>query len=225
MLITRKVGAKKVYIAHIGTGNFHEGNARIYTDHSLWTADTRITTEVSRLFEFFNHNYKPGIYRELIVSPFNTRRRIAELIDTEIKNAKDGKPAYMVIKLNNLVDEELVRKLYKASQAGVKIQMLIRGICSLVAGIPGLSENIEIRSVLDRYLEHSRVMIFANGGNERIFIGSADWMGRNLDLRIEVITPIYDNEIKKNIRKIINIQLNDNTNCLLYTSPSPRDRG
>ncbi len=211
VLITRKVGAKKVYIAHIGTGNFHEGNARIYTDHSLWTADTRITTEVSRLFEFFNHNYKPGIYRELIVSPFNTRRRIAELIDTEIKNAKDGKPAYMVIKLNNLVDEELVRKLYKASQAGVKIQMLIRGICSLVAGIPGLSENIEIRSVLDRYLEHSRVMIFANGGNERIFIGSADWMGRNLDLRIEVITPIYDNEIKKNIRKIINIQLNDNT--------------
>ncbi len=211
VLITRKVGLKKVDIAHIGTGNFHEGNTRIYTDHSLWTADTRITHEVAKLFEFFRHNFKPGIYRELIVSPFNTRRRITELIDVEIKNAKEGKPAYMVIKLNNLVDEELVRKLYKASQAGVKIQMLIRGICSLMAGIPGLSENIEIRSVLDRYLEHSRVMIFANGGNERIFIGSADWMGRNLDMRIEVITPIYDTEIKKNIRKIINIQLNDNT--------------
>ncbi len=211
VLITRKVGLKKIEIAHIGTGNFHEGNACIYTDHSLWTADARITSEVAKLFDFFNHNYKPGIYRELIVSPFNTRRRISELIDIEIKNAKESKPAYMVIKLNNLVDEELVRKLYKASQAGVKIQMLIRGICSLVAGIPGLSENIEIRSVLDRYLEHSRVMIFANGGNERLFIGSADWMGRNLDLRIEVITPIHDVEIKKNIRKIINIQLNDNT--------------
>jgi len=211
ILITRKIGLKKIDIAHVGTGNFHEGNARIYTDHSLWTADKRITSEVSKLFEFFNFNYKPGVYRELIVSPFNTRRRLAELIDIEIKNAKEGKPAYMVIKLNNLVDEELVRKLYKASQAGVKIQMLIRGICSLMAGIPGLSENIEIRSVVDRYLEHSRVMIFANGGNERVFIGSADWMGRNLDLRIEVIAPIYDPEIKKNIRKIINIQLNDNT--------------
>lgn len=211
ILITRKIGLKRIDIAHVGTGNFHEGNARIYTDHSLWTTDKRITSEVSKLFEFFNFNYKPGVYRELIVSPFNTRRRLTELIDAEIKNAKEGKPAYMVIKLNNLVDEELVRKLYKASQAGVKIQMLIRGICSLKAGVPGLSDNIEIRSVLDRYLEHSRVMIFANGGNEKIYIGSADWMGRNLDLRIEVITPIYDPEIKKNIRKIINIQLNDNT--------------
>lgn len=211
ILITRKVGTKKIDIAHIGTGNFHEGNAKIYTDLSLWTADIRITSEVSRLFSFFHHNYKPGVYRELIVSPFNTRRRLYELIDNEIKNAKEKKPAYMIIKLNNLVDEELVRKLYKAGQAGVKIHMLIRGICSLKAGVPGLSENIEVRSILDRYLEHTRVMIFANGGNEKFYIGSADWMGRNLDLRIEVMTPILDNDLKKNIRKIINIQLNDNT--------------
>lgn len=211
ILITKKVGAKKIDLAHVGTGNFHEGNAKIYTDLSLWTGDTRITAEVTKLFSFFNHNYKPGTYRELMVSPFNTRRRIFELIDNEIKNAKENKPAYMIIKLNNLVDEELVRKLYKASQAGVKIHMLIRGICSLVAGIPGLSENIEVRSVLDRYLEHSRILIFANNGNEKVFIGSADWMGRNMDLRIEVMTPIFSPELKKNIRKIVNIQLNDNT--------------
>lgn len=223
ILITRKIGNKKVDLAHIGTGNFHEGNAKIYTDLSLWTADLRITTEVARLFSFFNHNYKPGVYRELIVSPFNTRRRIHELIDNEIKNAKENKPAYMTIKLNNLVDEELIRKLYKASQAGVKIHMLVRGICSLVAGVPGLSENIEVRSILDRYLEHSRVMIFANGGKEKIFIGSADWMGRNLDLRIEVMTPIYDIELKKNIKKIINIQLNDNTKARIIDAELKND--
>lgn len=211
ILITRKVGTKKIDLAHIGTGNFHEGNAKIYTDLSLWTADIRITSEVSRIFDFFNRNYKPGVYRELIVSPFNTRRRIYELIDIEIKNAKEDKPAFIIIKLNNLVDEELIRKLYKASQAGVKIHMLVRGICSLVAGIPGLSENIEVRSILDRYLEHTRVLIFANGGREKTYIGSADWMGRNMDLRIEVMTPIHDIDLKKNIRKIINIQLNDNT--------------
>ncbi len=211
ILIHRKSGNSKVSIAHIGSGNFHEGNAKIYTDLSLWTVDLRLTNEVEQIFDFFNYNYRPGTYRELIVSPFNPRYRWIDLINQEIKNAQHGKQAYIILKLNNLVDEELILKLYEASQAGVKIQLIIRGICSLIAGKKGLSENIEARSILDRNLEHARVLIFANGGDERVYIGSADWMGRNMDLRLEVMTPIFNKDIKKNIKKIINIQLNDNT--------------
>ena len=211
ILIQRRKGNSKVSIAHIGSGNFHEGNAKIYTDLSLWTVDVRLTNEVERLFEFFKFNYKPGTYKELLVSPFNTRRRLMELIEQEIKKVKQGKEGYIMLKLNNLVDEELIQKLYKASQAGVKIQLIIRGICSLVAGKKGLSENIDARSILGRYLEHARIMIFGSGIHERIYIGSADWMGRNMDLRLEVMTPIFNKDIKKNIRKLIGIQLNDNT--------------
>ncbi len=211
ILIQRKHGNSKVSIAHVGSGNFHEGNAKIYTDLSLWTVDTRISSEVEKVFDFFNFNYKPGTYTDLIVSPFNPRQRWIELIDREIKHVEQGKTGHIILKLNNLVDEELILKLYEASQSGVKIQLIIRGICSLIAGKKGLSENIEVRSILDRYLEHARVLIFSNGGDEQIYIGSADWMGRNMDLRLEVMAPIFNKEIKKNIRKLINIQLNDNT--------------
>ena len=211
ILIVRKTKEKQELIAHIGTGNFHEGTASLYTDVSLWTANPKITREVNKLFDFFKNNYRPGTYRELIVSPFNVRRKIYDLIDTEIKNAKTGKPAHIIIKLNNLVDTDMVKRLYKASQAGVKIQMIIRGICSLVPGIKGFSENIEVVSILDKYLEHSRILMFANGGKEKYFICSADWMGRNLDRRIEVTTPIYSEEIKKDLRHTLELQLNDNT--------------
>lgn len=211
IVITRKKRNKIQYISHIGTGNFHEGTASLYTDISLWTADPQIGKEVDKLFDFFKNNYKRATFRELVVSPFNVRRRILELIDTEIRNAKNGEPAYIILKLNNLVDNEIVRRLYKASEAGVRIQMIIRGICSLVPGVKGLSENIEVISILDRFLEHSRILVFANGGDEKYFISSADWMGRNLDRRVEVTVPIHNEEIKNDLRKVLDFQLSDNT--------------
>lgn len=210
IVITRKRKNTVQYFAHVGTGNFHEKTARFYTDVSLWTSDNRISKEVYKVFDFFKANYKRGIYRNLIVSPFNVRRKFSDLIETEMKNARAGKEAYIIIKLNNLVDEEMIEKLYKASQAGVQIHLIIRGICCLVPGIEGVSENIKVVSILDRYLEHTRVLVFGNGGNELMYISSGDWMGRNLDRRVEVGAPIYDNEIKADIRKTLDFQLNDN---------------
>lgn len=210
VVITRKVRSQIQHIAHIGTGNFHEGTAKVYTDISLWTANSKISREVYKVFEFFNSNYKRGTYRQLIVSPFNMRRKMGDLIDKEVRNAKAGKPAYMILKLNNLVDEIMIEDLYKASRAGVKIQMIVRGICSLVPGVKGMSENISVISILDRYLEHTRVLVFGNGGDELMYISSADWMGRNLDRRVEVAAPIFDEGIKSEIRKTLEFQLNDN---------------
>ena len=210
IVIARKKRNQMQYIAHVGTGNFHEGTAKAYTDISIWTANPKISKEVYKVFDFFRKNYIRGTYRQLIVSPFNVRRKLSDLIDKEASNAKAGKPAYIILKLNNLVDEDLIERLYKASIAGVKIQMIIRGICSLVPGVKGLSENIQVISILDRYLEHSRVLVFANGDNELMYISSADWMGRNLDRRVEVATPILDVDIKNEIRATLEFQLKDN---------------
>jgi polyphosphate kinase len=215
ILITRKDGTKTTRYAHIGTGNFHGINAAIYCDTSLLTKDPRITEEVNKVFQLFRNTLDRPTFKNLRVSPFNTRRRITLLIDAEIKNAKMGKPAYMVVKLNNLVDNELIRKLYQASNAGVKIQLIIRGICALVPGIKGFSENIEVISIIDRFLEHSRLMIFCNGGNELYYLTSADWMSRNIDRRIEVGCPIYDKDLQKTIKDILSIQLADNTKARL----------
>jgi polyphosphate kinase len=217
ILITRKEGTKTTRYAHVGTGNFHEVNASIYCDTSLLTKDPRITEEVNKVFQLFRNTLDRPTFRNIRVSPFNTRRRINLLIDTEIKNAKLGKPAYMIVKLNNLVDNELIRKLYQASNAGVKIQLIIRGICSLVPGIKGFSENIEVISIIDRFLEHSRLMIFCNGGNELYFLTSADWMSRNIDRRIEVGCPIYDKNLQKTIKDMLTMQLSDNTKARLIT--------
>ena len=146
-----------------------------------------------------------------MVSPFNTRRKINSLIDKEIKNAKNDEEAYIYLKINNLVDSKIIKKLYEASKAGVKIYAVVRGICALVPGVKGVSENIEVRSVVGRYLEHSRIIIFANGGNEKYYISSADWMGRNLDRRIEVTAPVHDPEIQSELKFMIEAALNDNT--------------
>lgn len=207
ILITRLEENKPVHFAHVGTGNFHEGNALVYGDHSLLTADERITKEVNKIFNFFYANYNRGTYRYLFVSPFNTRKRISELIQNEIKNAKRHHDAYITLKLNNLTCPEMIQELYEASQAGVKIRLIIRGMCSLIPGVKGLSENIEAVSIVDRFLEHSRVLIFGNDGNELIFLSSADWMERNLDKRIEVTTPIFDSEVRAQIRNVIGHQL------------------
>lgn len=210
-LITTKVGGKEIKYAHIGTGNFNEKTARIYTDFSLLTADKNITEEISRMFDFYSNNFNTGTYKHLAVAPFFMRQTFVNLIDTEIANAKANKKAYMILKMNSLVDKDMIRKLYEASQAGVKITLIVRGICSLVTEIEGFSDNIVAYSIVDKYLEHARVFIFGNNGNEKMYITSADWMSRNLDSRSEVAVPIYDTEVKKQIKDIINIQLSGNT--------------
>lgn len=209
-LITRKENDKLNNYAHIGTGNFNGDTATVYTDLSLITSDKKITDEIEKVFMFYADNFKPGNYKHLLVSPFFMRKKLIHLINNEIKNAKNKKPAYIILKLNNLVDTEMIKKLYEANTAGVKIKLIVRGICSLVAGVKGLSENIEAISIVDKYLEHSRVFIFCNSENEKYFISSADWMSRNLDHRSEVAVPIYDKSIQFQIRKIIDSLLSDN---------------
>jgi polyphosphate kinase len=209
--ITRKEGSKLVSYVHVGTGNFNESTAKVYSDFSLFTCDSRITTEVEKVFHFFKNNYKSGTYKHLLVAPFFMRNKLLKLIQNEIKNAKAKKPALIQLKLNSLTDEELIKKLYAASNAGVKVQLIIRGICSLVPGIKDMSENIEAISLVDQYLEHARSMYFYNNGNEIVYISSADWMIRNLDFRTEVACPVYDASLKNEIKKIFELQWNGST--------------
>lgn len=208
--ITRKEGRKRVNYSCVSTGNFHEGNAAVYSDLILFTSDNRITNEVKRVFDFFDHTYRNQTYRHLIASPLYMRKKFYSYIDQEIKNAKSGKKSGIILKINNLVDKDIINKLYQANNAGVPIKLIIRGICSLIPGVEGMSENIEAVSIVDKYLEHSRVMVFHNLGEELFFISSADWMTRNLDRRVEVACPIYDKHVQKEIMKMLEIQLGDN---------------
>lgn len=228
-LITAREKGKEVKYAHIGTGNFNEKTARIYTDFSLLTADKRITEEVKRVFDFYTDNFKIGHYKHLAVAPFYMRRTFLNLLNKEISNAKSGRPAYAILKMNSLVDQEMIRKLYEASQAGVKITLIVRGACSLVTEAEGFSDNIKAYSIVDKYLEHGRVFVFCNNGDEKIYITSADWMSRNLDSRSEVAVPIYDELIRRQIKDILNIQLSGNTKVRIldkrqenrYVTPKP----
>ncbi len=210
LLIKRKENGKSVRYAHIGTGNFHESTARLYCDHSLLTCHPKIVNEVNKVFKFFKDNYKRYSFKELLVAPFNSRHRFYDLIQQEIENAKAGKEAYMVIKVNSIQDKEMAEKLYKASQAGVKIKIIARSINNIVCGIENQSENIEAISIVDRMLEHARILIFANGGEEKIYMGSSDWMKRNLDGRVEVMVPVYDEKVREMLKTVINYQLKDN---------------
>lgn len=210
--ITRMNGNKKQYITHVGTGNFHEKSARIYGDISLITSDEKIGLEVAKVFEILESE-NPNLnrrFKELLVSPINTRNKIVSLIKNEIAAAKRGEKAEIIIKLNNLTDEEMIDWLYKASNAGVKIKMIIRGICSLIPGVIGQSENIVVYSIVDRFLEHARIFKFHNAGNSLYFISSADWMERNLNKRIEVACPIYNTELQKEIDLIFDYQFKGN---------------
>jgi polyphosphate kinase len=182
------------------------------------TSDKRITEEVEKVFTFYSDNFKGGTYKHLLVSPFFMRKRLVQLINKEIQNAKANKPASIMLKLNNLVDAEMIKKLYEASSEGVKIKLIVRGICSLVAGVKGLSENIETISIVDKFLEHSRVFIFYNGGDEKYFLSSADWMTRNLDHRSEVAVPIYDKKIQQQLKDIIDTLWSDNTKARILGS-------
>lgn len=197
-------------IACISTGNFHEGNAKVYTDYMLMTAAKTIVSDVANVFEFIEKPYSVVRFKELLLSPNEMKRKFVKLINDEIRNKQMGKPAYIRIKINHITDPVMVRKLYEASQAGVDIDLLVRGNCSLKTGIPSVSDNIRIHAIIDRYLEHSRIFIFAAGGEDKTFIGSADWMPRNLDNRIEVVTPVYDPEIKHDLRMVVDFGLRDN---------------
>lgn len=212
ILINMKYGRR---IAVVGTGNFHEGNAKVYTDYFLMTADTRITSDVAQVFDFIRHPYHQPEFRHLLVSPNDMREPFVKLIDKEIANAKKGKEAFIKIKINHITDKEMVLKLYQASRAGVKIELLVRGNCSVVTGIDGYSENITAHGIIDRYLEHSRLFHFCNGGKDLVFMGSADWMPRNLDSRVEVITPVFDPNLKADIIRTIDFGMKDSTNAFI----------
>lgn len=211
ILVSRLEKNRIVNYACLSTGNFNEKTATIYADHSLLTMDKRITDDMVQVFKALTKNTVPSGLKNLIVSPIDSRPAYFKLIDTEMKNAKAGKPAYMILKMNSLADEQMISKLYAASNAGVKIKLIVRGMCCLVAGVKNHSENIEVISIVDKYLEHARVHIFANGGKELIYLTSADFLSRNLDSRVEVGFPIYDERLRTEIRDIIDIQLQDNT--------------
>ncbi|EGQ9249311.1 polyphosphate kinase 1 [Vibrio parahaemolyticus] len=215
LMISRREGDDIIRYAHIGTGNFHEKTARIYTDFSLLTADQEITNEVRNVFGYIENPYRPVKFNHLMVSPRNSRTQIYRLIDNEIVNAKVGKKAGLTIKVNNLVDKGIVTRLYAASNAGVKINMIIRGMCALVPGIEGVSENIRIISIVDRFLEHPRVVITHNDGDPQVYISSADWMTRNIDHRIEVAAPVRDPRLKQRIIDITNIHFTDTVKARL----------
>jgi polyphosphate kinase len=216
-LIERHEGDKNVRYGFISTGNFNESTAKIYTDVTLLTSHQEILKDVSKIFNFFDVNFRLYRYKHLIVSPHYSRARFMRLIDEEITNAKEGKEAYIKLKMNSLSDFKMIDKLYQASCEGVKIQLQVRGICSLIPGIKGMSENIEAISIVDNYLEHTRLYLFANGGDPEVYIASADFMTRNLDGRVEVTCPIYDNEIKKELIESFEISWKGNVKARIIS--------
>jgi polyphosphate kinase len=210
-VIYRKEEQRTVHYAHFSTGNYNGVTARLYCDMGILTADSRLTSEAVKVFSFINNfpriNYK---FEHLLVAPDYMRPAFISMIDTEIENAKNGKEAWILAKMNSLVEENVIAKLYEASQAGVKIRMIVRGICCLIPGKKGVSENIEVISIIDKFLEHTRAYIFNNNGENKTYLSSADWMGRNLNRRIEVAFPIYDKDIRKIIKDTLEIQWSDN---------------
>lgn len=210
MLVKRQENGETVRYAYIGTGNFNAETSEIYCDHAIFTANKLITKELDRLFKVLEGELIIPREKNLLISPFSTRQEFTKLIYNEIENARDGKKAKITAKMNSLEDDEMIELLYRASEAGVEIRMLIRGFTCLIPGVEGMSENIYITSVVDRFLEHGRIYLFENGGDEKMFYGSADWMSRNLDRRIEVISPVLDEDIFNEFKDILHIQLRDN---------------
>ncbi|MFZ1322468.1 MAG: polyphosphate kinase 1 [Ignavibacteria bacterium] len=210
-MVTRIENEMPVNYCYLATGNFNEKTSRIYCDTGLFTSLKHITDEVSRIFEFLEGGIIDTEFKNLLVGQFNMKKEFLKLIDTEIKNAAKGKEASVTLKLNSLEDRKMIDKLYEASKTGVKIFVIVRGICCLVPGVKKQSSNIKIISIVDRYLEHSRVFVFHNGGDKKVYISSADWMKRNLNRRIETAIPVYDEDLKKELIDILDIQKRDNT--------------
>ncbi|MEZ4962405.1 MAG: polyphosphate kinase 1 [Saprospiraceae bacterium] len=210
LLIARQTEHGLKNYAYLATGNFNEKTALLYADHALMTANPKLADEVAQVFDLLEGRLLVPKCKRILVAPFSLREGFEKLIDTEIANAKKGIGAWMIVKQNSLEDKQMMAKLVEASQAGVRIKMIVRGICCLQPGVEGFTENIEIISILDRFLEHARVYIFANGGDEKMYLASADWMGRNLDRRVEVAFPVLDESHRREIRQIIDFQWNDN---------------
>lgn len=217
-MVTRTEKGENTYYANLATGNYNEKTAKIYCDHSLFTAHPGITKDLSKLFRNIENKKISKDYEHLIVSPTETREKLFTFIDREIKNAKAKKKAYMILKMNSLADEKTIKKLYDASNAGVQIKLIIRGMCCLIPAQKGFSENIQVISIIDKFLEHARIWIFGNNGKEEVYLLSADLMTRNLDHRIEVGFPIYDPVIRQEIKEIMEIQLMDNTKARAINS-------
>lgn len=223
-VIEREGKNKNLRFGFISTGNFNESTAKIYTDYTLFTADQKILKEVNKVFNFLEVSYKLKKYKHLIVSPHYSKNILSKLIDNEIDNNKKGLPSGINLKINNITNYPLVDKLYEASQAGVEVKMIVRGVCCLVPGVKGLSENIKVISVVDKYLEHPRVYIFKNAGDRKVYISSADWMTRNIENRVEVGCPIYDKDLQKEILDTFNISWNDNIKARIVNQSPQNNR-
>jgi polyphosphate kinase len=213
-LVKKKKGARHVYLGLLATGNLNEGTAKFYTDHVLLTAHPGLLRELELVFLFLARRKKPGdgdriAFDHLLVAQFNLQDRFLELITKEIANAKKGLPSGITIKMNNLEERTLISKLYEASTAGVKVNLIIRSVCCLVPGIPGMSENITIKRIVDRYLEHGRIFVFNNNKDHLLFLGSSDWMNRNVYRRIEVCFPVYNPTLKSELLDMLDFQLRD----------------
>ncbi|WP_339916700.1 polyphosphate kinase 1 [Yeosuana marina] len=214
-VIEREEGKKLKRYGFVSTGNFNESTAKIYTDYTLFTANQSILKDINKVFSFFETNYQIFKYKHIITSPHYTQKALFNLIDNEIYNVKSGKPGYIRLKMNSISSYIMVDKLYEASNAGVKIQMIVRGICCLIPGIKGMSENIEVISIVDKFLEHTRLYVFGNNNLPKVYISSADWMTRNIDNRVEVSCPIYDEDIKQELLDTFDICWNDNVKARL----------
>ncbi len=210
VLVERKEGSRLRGYAYVGTGNFNEDTARIYGDFGLLTSHKGICDDVRNVFQFLMNSHKRFKYKHLLVSPYYMRDEFYDLIEREKKNAQKGRPAFIFAKCNSLTDERMIERLYEAAAAGVEVRLIVRGACCLMPSVKGMSDNIKAVSIVDKYLEHARVFIFCNGGDQRTFIGSADWMARNLDRRVEVLTPIFDRSIQKILQDVFDIQWSDN---------------
>jgi polyphosphate kinase len=222
-VIEREEGKSTNRYGFISTGNFNESTARVYTDFTLFTANQKVLKDINKVFNFFDTNYRIYRYKHIITSPHYTKSKIFALIDTEIENVKVGKPAFIKLKLNSISSYKMIDKLYEASRAGVKIQMIVRGICCLVPGVKGMSENIEVISIIDKFLEHTRLYVFCNNNDTKVYISSADWMTRNIDNRVEVSCPIYQEDIKKELLDVFDICWSDNVKARIVDSSQSND--
>ncbi|WP_254245267.1 phospholipase D-like domain-containing protein [Hymenobacter sp. BRD67] len=233
LLLTRRSEADDSMsrYAYLSSGNFNEATARLYADHGLFTANAELVAEVDQVFRYFITGEEPAHLQHLLVAPFGLRKQLLKLIAAEAARAKKGEEAYIILKVNSLEDPGMIAALYEASQAGVRIELLIRGIGCLVPGEPGLSEHISQRGQLDRYLEHARIYVFGNGGAEKVYVSSADWMTRNLDRRVEVAFPVLDDALRAEVRHLLDLERADNVkardfhnNYLLPAPGQPRVR-
>ncbi|WP_313072849.1 RNA degradosome polyphosphate kinase [Lacrimispora sp.] len=229
LVVRREEDGIRRYV-HLGTGNYNDSTAKLYTDFGLMTCNPQIGEDATAVFNMLSGYSEPLQWNKLVVAPIWLRARFLKMIRRETKNAKAGKPAHIIAKMNSLCDKDIISALYEASCSGVKIQLIVRGVCSLKAGVPGLSENISVHSIIGNFLEHARIFYFENDGSTELYLGSADWMPRNLDKRVEIMFPVEDEELKERICDVLKVQLEDNVKAHIllpdgtYEKPDRRGR-